>query len=82
MSNTISSWFIPFWYSRASGENTTLEMINKKREELKAKNQEPSFPKTLTPAKATASGAGILGLIVATSQQLKIIIASIKVCSF
>lgn len=63
MSNTISSWFIPFWYSAASGENTTLEMINKKREELKAKNEEPGFPKTLTRAKAVAGGVGILGIL-------------------
>ena len=63
MSNTISSWFIPFWYSPASGENTTLEMINKRREELKAKNEEPGFPKTLTRAKAVASGVGILGIL-------------------
>lgn len=63
MSNTISSWFIPFWYSAASGENTTLEMINKRREELKAKNEEPSFPKTLTRAKAVAGGVGILGIL-------------------
>ena len=63
MSNTISSWFIPFWYSPASGENTTLEMINTKRGELKTKNEEPYFPKTLTPAKAVASGVGILGIL-------------------
>lgn len=65
MSNTISSWFTPFWYSAASGETTTLEMINKKREELKTKDQEPSFPKTLTPAKAIGGGVGIVGILLA-----------------
>ena len=63
MSNTISSWFIPFWYSAASSENTTLEMINKKRKELTDANNAPSFPKTLTPVKAVASGVGILGIL-------------------
>ena len=67
MSNTISSWFTPFWYSAASGESTTPEMINKKREELKARNELPSLPnpKALTPAKATAGGVGIFGILLA-----------------
>lgn len=71
MSNTIHPVHIPFWYSQSSGENTTLKMINKKREELKAKNQEPSFPKTLTPAKAIAGGVGIFGVLLAAFGLLK-----------
>lgn len=65
MSNTISSWFIPFWYRVASGENTTLAMINKKHSELMATGNPPAFPKTLTLAKSTAGGVGILGVLVA-----------------
>ncbi|MBI3308073.1 MAG: hypothetical protein HYZ79_01710, partial [Candidatus Melainabacteria bacterium] len=65
MSNTISSWFIPFWYHSTGGEKPTAAMVNKRREELKANNEAPSFPQTLTPAKIVAGGVGTLGLIIA-----------------
>ena len=65
MANTIFSGFIPFWYKPASGENTTPEMIEQRRQELKAKGEEPSLPKTLTPVKAAAAGVGVFGLLLA-----------------
>ncbi|MBI3590546.1 MAG: hypothetical protein HY094_04100 [Candidatus Melainabacteria bacterium] len=71
MSNTISSWFIPFFYTAASGETTTPELIEKQCKELKANNEEPSFPKILTPAQAAGGGIGVLGILVAAYGFLK-----------